>query len=461
MKIQNILYTLCLAIAMSSCHIYKPYSRPDVDTQGLYRDPLSATDTLVSDTLNMANLPWNQVFTDPQLQTLIQQGLEKNTDLQTAILRVQEAQASLMTSRLAYLPSFNLAPQGGVGSFDKSKGSWTWTLPVVASWEIDLFGKLLNTKRAAKAVLMQSEAYRQAVQTQVVAAVANYYYLLLSLDKQLEITEETALLWSKSVETMKALKEGTNTVNEAAVTQSEANYYMVVASISDLKNQIRETENALSLLLHQAPQQIKRSKLENQQLPGVLDVGVPVQLLSNRPDVQAAEMALANTFYNANEARAAFYPQLSINGTWGWTNQAGNIVVNPGKMIASAIGSLTQPLFNRGANIARLKIAKAQQEEALLNFEQTILNAGGEVSDALSLYQSAQEKLVQRKKQVNSLEKSVEYTQELLTLGTSTYLEVLTAQQSLLSAQLTTVSDKFQQMQAVVNLYHALGGGTK
>ena len=235
MKIQTIIYPLCMAALLGSCHIYKPYSRPEVDTQGLYRDPVSVNDTLVSDTVNMANLPWEKVFTDPQLQVLIRLGLERNTDLQTAMLQVKEAQASLMTSRLSYLPSLTLAPQGGVSSFDRMKGSWSWSLPVSASWELDLFGKILNTKRAAKAALLRSEAYRQAVQTQVVAAIANYYYTLLMLDKQLQITEETAVLWGENVETMKAMKEAAM-VNEAGVVQSEANYYMVLASISDLKN---------------------------------------------------------------------------------------------------------------------------------------------------------------------------------------------------------------------------------
>lgn len=460
MKIQVIIYPLCMAALLSSCHIYKQYNRPEIETQGLYRDPVSVNDTLVSDTANMANLPWESIFTDSRLQSLIRLGLERNTDLQSALLKVKQAQASLMTSRLSYLPSLTLAPQGGISSFDKQAGNWTWSLPVAASWEIDFFGKILNTKRAAKAALMQTEAYQQAVQTQVVAAIANYYYMLLMLDQQLQITEETSVLWAKNVETMKAMKEAAM-VNEAGVVQSEANYRAVLASISDLKQQVRETENSLSLLLRQAPQRIERGKLADQHLPSVLNVGVPIQLLSNRPDVKAAEMALAGTYYNANEARAAFYPSISISGTFGWTNQAGNMIVNPGKMIASAIGSLTQPLFYRGANIARLKIAKAQQEEAMLNFEQAILNAGADVSDALSLYESANQKLTQRVLQINSLEKSVEYTQELLTLGTSTYLEVLTAQQSLLNAQLSGISDQFQRVQAVVNLYHALGGGIK
>lgn len=460
MKNQIIIYSLFAMALVSSCNIYKPYSSPEVDTQGLYRDPLSDSDTLVSDTTNMANLPWEKVFTDPQLQSLIRLGLERNSDLQTAILKVKEAEASLMSSRLAYAPSLTLSPQGGMSSFNKSAASWNYTLPVVASWELDLFGRLLNAKRAAKAVLLQSEAYQQAVQTQVIASIANCYYTLLMLDKQLAVTEETSILWQKSVETMKAMKEAAM-VNEAAVAQSEANRYMIAASIPELKNQIREMENTLSLLLRQAPHKITRGTLDAQILPAELKVGIPVQLLSNRPDVKTAEMALAQTFYNANAARAAFYPQLSISGTFGWTNQAGSIITNPAKMIASAVGSLTQPLFYRGANIARLKIAKAQQSEALLGFEQSILNAGAEVSDALDLYETAQAKLLQRGKQIYSLEKAVEYTQELLTLGTSTYLEVLTAQQSLLSARISGISDQFQRTQAVINLYHALGGGIK
>lgn len=456
----QIIITLCATVLLSSCNIYKKYNRPEVDVQGLYRDPVSNTDTLVSDTTNMAALPWEKVFTDPQLQSLIRVGLERNSDLQTAMLKVKEAEASLMSSRLAYAPSLGLSPQGGVSSFNKSSGQWTYTLPVVASWELDLFGNLLNSKRAAKVALQQSEDYRQAVQTQLIATIANCYYTLLMLDQQLALTQETAILWQKNVETMKAMKTAAM-VNEAAVSQSEANSYMIAATIPDIQNQIRQTENTLSLLLRQAPQKISRGTLDEQQLPSELKAGVPVQLLSNRPDVKSAEMALAGTFYNANKARAAFYPQLSISGTFGWTNQAGSVIVNPGKMIASAVASLTQPLFYRGANIARLKIAKAQQEEALLSFEQSVLNAGAEVSDALNLYQTAEAKLAEREKQVKSLEKSVEYTQELLTLGTSTYLEVLTAQQSLLSAQLSGISDRFQRIQAVVNLYHALGGGTK
>lgn len=459
MKKTHVIYIICLGALLSSCNVYRNFKSPVVETDGLYRDPVSETEALpATDTVSMGNLPWEKVFTDPKLQALIRKGLEQNSDLQTAALKVKEAEASLMSSRLAYTPSLYVAPQGGVSSFDHSKASWTYTLPVTASWELDISGRMLNAKRAAKAAVAQSKAYRQAVQTQIIAAIANSYYTLLMLDRQLSITEETAVLWEKSVETMKSMKQA-GMVNEAAVVQSEANSYMIHASIPDLKQQIREVENALSLLVREAPQAIDRGTLEEQELPAMLQAGVPVQMLSNRPDVKAAEMALAGAFYNANIARSAFYPTLSLTGTAGWTNSAGSIVVNPGKLILNAAASLMTPIFNKGANTARLRIAKAQQQEAMLGFEQTLLQAGSEVSNALSSYQSAEDKLAQRVLQVASLEKSVDYTQQLLLLGTSTYLEVLTAQQSLLSAQISSVSDEFQRVQSIVNLYNALGGG--
>lgn len=456
---KQIIYMLCATALLSSCHIYKSYDRPeDILTAGLYRDTVATGDTLASDTANFGNLPWREVFTDPQLQTLIEQGLANNTDLQTAILKVEEAKNALMTSRLAYAPSLALSPQGTISSFDKSAATKTYSLPVTASWEIDLFGKLLNAKRGAQATLLQTKAYRQAVQTQIIAGIANTYYTLLMLDRQMDISEQTADIMKRNVETMRAMKDAAMT-NAAAVSQSETAYAQVLASLPAIRQSIRETENALCMLLRQAPQTIKRSTLEEQQLPSEFSVGIPLQLLSNRPDVKAAEMSLANTYYNTNSARAAFYPQITISGSAGWTNSAGNMIVNPGKLLASALGSLTQPLFYRGSNIARLKIAKAQQEEAKLAFQQSLLNAGSEVSNALSLYQTTAEKTSARKFQVESAEKGAEYTKELFKLGTSTYLEVLSAEQSLLSARLSQVSDSFDSMQAVVSLYRALGGG--
>ena len=305
---------------------------------------------------------------------------------------------------------------------------------------------------------MRGGAGGQAGRTQIIATIANGYYTLLMLDKQLAVTEETALLWEKSVETIKAMKIGGMT-NEAAVAQSEANSYMIAASIPALRQQIREAENSLSTLLYQAPQSIERGTFEDQKLPEMLQVGVPVQLLSNRPDVRSAELSLAAAYYTTNIARSAFYPNLVISGSAGWTNCAGSMIVNPGKVLLSAAASLVQPIFNHGSYVANLKAAKAQQKMAAINFQQTILNAGKEVSNALYQIQTTKETLVNRNQQVASLERAVEATESLMKLGTSTYLEVLTAQQSLLNAQLSQISDSYQCMVAVVSLYHALGGG--
>ncbi len=458
MKKSHIIFILSVSLWATSCYIYKPYQRPEVSTDSLYRQPETEYPASGNDSISMGDLLWEEVFTDPYLQDLIRQGLEYNADLRTAALRVREAEASLLSARLAYTPSLALAPQGGVSSFEKHTPNWTYTLPATSSWEIDIFGRLLNSKRGAKAAVEQSDAYRQAVRTSVIATVANMYYTLLMLDEQLDITLQTSELWKQNVETMVAMKEA-GMVNEAAVVQSRANSYMVEASIPDLKQSIRETENSLSTFLGQVPQSIERGTLDAQLFPEMLDTGIPALMLSNRPDVRAAETALAQAYYATNVARAAFYPSLSLTGTFGWTNEAGAMILNPANMIASAVGSLVAPIFNKGLNTARLRIAKAQQQETLIAFQQTLLDAGAEVSNALYQYTSVGEKITSRENQIKALEQSVEYTQQLLTLGSSTYLEVLTAQQQLLSARLSVISDRFQRIQAVVNLYHALGGG--
>ncbi|WP_294627642.1 TolC family protein [uncultured Bacteroides sp.] len=458
---KQILYMLCATALLSSCHIYKSYDRPeDINTSGLYRDPMAENDTLASDTTNFGNLPWRKVFTDPQLQSLIETGLRQNTNLLSAVQNVKAAEASLMSARLAYAPMLGLSPQGTISSFDKNAATKTYSLPVTASWQVDLFGQLLNSKRNAQVTLEQAKAYRQAVQTQVISNIANMYYTLMMLDRQLEITKATAEILLQNTETMEAMKEAAMyNINSAGVEQSMAAYVQVLTSLPDIKQSIRETENALSAFLGEAPHAIKRSVLEAQVLPAELSAGVPIQLLSNRPDVKAAEMALASCYYNTNSARAAFYPQITLSGSAGWTNSAGGAIFNPGKLLASAIGSLTQPLFYRGQNIARLKAAKAQEESAKLAFQQTLLNAGSEVSNALSLYQKTSEKVESRQIQVMFARKAAEDTKELFNLGTSTYLEVLSAQQSYLSAQISQVADCFDRLQAVVSLYQALGGG--
>ena len=456
----KIITLMCATALLSSCHIYKAYDRPeDISAEGLYRDTALVNSAVATDTTNFGNVPWREVFTDPQLQGYIEQALTSNADLRSAILNVESAQAALMSARLAYLPQIGLSPQGTLTNWDKGTAtSKTYSIPVTASWQVDLFGQILNPKRAAQVSLKQAEYNKQAVQTQLIANTANIYYTLLMLDRQLQITENTADVLKKYVETMEAMYEY-GSVNSAAIEQSRSAYAQVVASLSDLRQSLTETENAFCLILNEPAHAVERGVLEDQVLPTEFSAGVPIQLLSNRPDVKAAEMTLAACYYNTNSARAAFYPNITLSGSAGWTNNSGAGIVNPGKLLASLIGSLTQPLFYRGTNIARLKQAKAQEEQAKIGFQTALLNAGNEVSNALALYQNTLAKVNSRTMQVNSSRKAAEDTKELFNLGTSTYLEVLTAQQSYLSAQLSEVSDTYDQMQAVINLYQALGGG--
>ena len=456
---KQILSVMCLAAMMSSCHIYKSYDRPEtIDASGIYRDPVSATDTLASDTANMGNLSWKELFRDASLQALIEEGLDNNVDMQAAILRVEEAKVMLTSARLSYLPSINLAPQGTITKPENMSGVKSYMLPAVASWEIDLFGKLLNANRNQKAAYLQSQYARQAVRSQIICGIANIYYSLLMLDRQVEITTETSAIYKENVRVMEAMKQA-GYVNEAAVAQMRAASHQVEASLMDLKRQVRETENSLAVLLGKAPQRIERSTLDAQVMPEELMAGVPLQLLENRPDGKIAEMSLASAYYTTNQARAAFYPGLNITGTAGWTNGSGVQVSNPGSWILSAVASLAQPIFNNGKLIANLKVSKAEEKIAQMNYQQTILEAGKEVSDALFLFDTQNKKLVEDRGQVEQLDKAVTYTKALFQSGDATYLEILTAQQNLLSAQLSEVADNFQRMQAVINLYSALGGG--
>lgn len=438
---------------LSSCGIYTKYQPAETTPDNLYGEEVA-----VDDTTNFGNVNWRELFTDPQLQALIEQGLQNNTDLRSAQLQIEEAEAALMSAKLAFLPSFALSPQGTISSFDGGKATKTYTLPVTASWELDIFGRLRNAKQQAKALYAQSKDYQQAVRTQLIAGIANVYYTLLMLDEQLAISQQTEEAWKETVASTRALMDA-GLANEAATSQMEAAYYSVQTSILDLKEQINQVENSLALLLAETPRRYERGKLADQRLPEDVAVGVPMQMLSNRPDVRAAERSLEQAFYATNQARAAFYPSIVLSGSAGWTNSAGSMIVNPGKFLASAVGSLTQPLFNKGQIMAQYRIAKAQQEEASLSFQQALLNAGSEVNDALVTCQTSKAKTLLFEKQIQSLEKALESTSLLMEHGTTTYLEVLTARQSLLSAQLSQTANRFTEIQSVINLYQALGGG--
>lgn len=453
---KKIVFTLATTALLSSCGIYSNYERPaDIKTDGLY----GATVEESADSAGLAALPWRSLFTDPTLQSLIEKGLQNNTDMRTAALGIEEAEASLKAAKLSFFPSFAFAPQGGFSSVDWAKANKTYTIPLSASWQVDIFGSLRNAKKRAQVQLESSKAYKQAVQTQLIATIANYYYTLAMLDEQVNVSKATADIWQENIKTYKALMNVGQTTS-AAVAQAEGNYYNVCAQIVDLEQQITEVENSFSTLLGETVSSIQRQSINDWKAPQTITAGIPSYALANRPDVKNAELALASAFYNTNAARSAFYPALNLTGTLGWTNDLGTIV-NPGKWIWQTVASLTQPIFQNGKLRANLKISKAQQEEAKQAFQQTLLNAGAEVNTAIAKIQNNDEKEKLNDKQIESMEQAVKSTQLLMQNSSTNYLEVLTAQQSLLSAQLSKISTQFAKIQGTIELYQALGGGAE
>lgn len=441
-----VVFISVIAITVSSCGITKPYVQPAAPSQDLYRD------VVATDTNTIATLSWQEIFTDVPLQNLIETGINNNLDLLSAYSRIQVAQAFYLQSRASLLPSLNL-----LGNAEHSN-STQFQLGFNSTWEIDIWGKLGSAKRAELANLLQTEAAAKAVQTSLVSTIATYYYQLLALDQQLRITEQTVENWKTTVTTIRALKVA-GRVTEAAVVQSEAQQHAAEVTIPDLKQSIREFENALSILMGSSPSTIERGRLENQQITTDLRTGVPAQLLANRPDVQQAELNLRQYFELTNVARASFYPSISITGSAGqYASSLGNLF-DSGSSLARIGGGLLQPIFNNRANKTRLEVAEAQQQEALYNFQSTLLNAGQEVSNAISLYTTSLAKRSVRERQIDALEKSVSYSQELLENGFAIYTEVITARQSLLQAELAEVNDRLQQFRSVIDLYRAVGGG--
>jgi NodT family efflux transporter outer membrane factor (OMF) lipoprotein len=465
MKEKNTLHTtlflpaiIFCALLCYSCRVTKTYHQPaGIADDKLYRG-VSTTDTT-----SIAFLPWKELFKDTLLQKLIEEGAGNNTDLKVAMARMRSAAASFKQSKLAFLPALNAEATSTFQSVSPSQFGYpqTYQLSLNASWMADIWGQLRSTKKAALASLLQSEAYRRAVLTQLIADIATNYYSLLALDAELNITQKTLELRKEEVETMKVLKES-DVVTGAAVVQSTANRYSVEITIPDLKQNIRETENAISVLLGKDPDTIFRSSLSDQDLSAKLKTGIPALLLSNRPDVQEAELQFRNAFELTNVARTYFYPSLNITASGGFSSIAAGQLFNPASFFSNITGALLQPVFNQGLNKQRLAAAEARSDEYLAAFKQTVLNAGEEVSNALYSYQTAVEKEALRLQQIAYLEKSVDYTKELLKYSSkANYTDVLTSEQSLLSAQLSGVNDKLQQLTAVVSLYKSLGGGWK
>ena len=453
-----------LLLCLTSCGVYNKYERPDVNTTGLVRDAFNDADTLaVQDTTSFGNLPWREVFTDSQLQALIEQGLKKNANLLNAALNVQMYEAMLKAAKLAFLPAVNIGsttPMGQISTThtDPSVTTKSYSLPVSASWTVDLFGNVLSQKRSTQMKLLAMKDNQMAVRASLISGIANSYYTLLMLDEQLRIVTEMSQMSKETWEMMQKQFE-LGRIKSTSVQSAQAAYLNTQTQINDFKRQIRATENALSLLIGDAGHQISRSALASQALPTQFATGVGVALLQNRPDVHQAEMNLAACFHDIQTARSKFYPSITIGASATFSNASG--AMNPGKWITSVFGSLTQPIFNRGALTANLKVSKLQYEQAFNNWQNAVLKAGNEVSNALVNYNAYNDNSKIEAERIEVLTKNVEDTKALYQSSGSSYLEVLTAQQQLLSAQINKVTDDFNKMQSVVSLYTALGGGGK
>mgnify|MGYP003293655988 CR=1 FL=1 len=446
---RNAVKIAILTILVTGCSVYKEYERPQVKLDSLYR-------YVQADTTTIAGLGWEDFFTDTLLQSLIRTGLENNVSVITARQRVIEAQANLKAARLAYLPSVALSPTGSIANSNERYGGTVhgFSVPLTVSWEIDIAGKTFNKKRYAKAALKQAEIYELSVRTELIAAIAEYYYTLEMLDAQLKVSETTAESWKQNVRIMKSMKEA-GMANEASVSQTEANAIAIAASLFDLKRKIRQSENDLAALLGIMPQEFRRGSLKDEKISDRLAAGIPVQLLSRRPDVMYAEQELRKAYYNTAYAHACFYPSLTLSGEFGWEKA----LTSPVGWLISAGAGLVQPLFNRGALKANLTTAQARQESAAAEFRQSLINAGREVNNALEMCYSVQHKTNLRNDQIEALKIAEKSTRQLMRHSESTYLEVLTAQQSLLSARLLQITDHYDAVSGVISLYKALGGG--
>lgn len=443
-------------VAVTSCGVYTKYETPT--NTAITKSYVEAREATQDDTTSFGNLKWEEVFTDPVLQDYINRALANNLTIEDARLNVELANTQLKGARLAFFPSVALSPNGAGASYAGSAMNWSYTIPLTVSWEVDIFGKLLNNKRSAQVSVEAAEDYAQAVRSQIIASVANTYYAIASVESQLALSRNTAMLWQKSVSTMQDLFDAGRT-NKAAVVQFQASYQSVLASITDLEVTRVKLNNTMSILLGTMPQEYPVAADATLNVPQMLIPGVPMYYLANRPDVNAAERGLATAFYATNSARAAFYPGLTITANGGFTNLLGSIVRNPGDWFVQLAGSLVAPIFSRGQNIAKLEAAKIGQEQAMNKFEATVLSAAAEVSEALTVYEKAGERAGYLAKQIDALQQSVEVTNDLMVYSNGTYLEVLTAQQSLLQAQMNQLSCQLTRAQAVVNLYQSMGGG--
>lgn len=452
---------ILVGFVLSSCGIYGKYKHSDeLKDRTDQITPTLFGDTIPTDSVQIAAISWREFFTDPLLQQLIDSALARNTDLNSARIAIEQSQASLKAAKLGFLPSFSLAPQGS-WSWNNSSNAWShsYAANLQMNWDLDLFGANLNAMRKSKAVLQQAEYNKLATQANLISTVAQQYLMLQLLDRELEILINTDSLWETSLETERALFENGQAYS-TAVNQMENSSLGVKTQIIDAKRQIRSTENAICRILAITPRHIERNAWDAYELPERISTGVPAQMLELRPDIKLADQALAEAFYNTNAARSAFFPKISLQGILGWGNNGG-VIANPGALLFNALASLTQPIFQHGKLVAQLKISKLSMQDLQQQYVQTVINAGNEVNEALADCQAAKEKDVYYKRQVEVLHDAYDGTHELMNAGKANYLEVLTAQESLLSAQLNEAENIYSGTQALIALYIALGGATK
>ncbi|MCQ2348404.1 MAG: TolC family protein [Paludibacteraceae bacterium] len=450
---KKLVYLFFLALFASGCGLYSKYKPTTTVDDHLYGD-LQLGDTAGT----FAAMDWHDVFTDPQLQALIERALVNNIDLQVAHEHVEQAKASLLGARLSYLPSIQVNPTGEFNFVNGQGHQWNYNLAASASWEIDIFGRTWNSMKRAKSAKAMAEDYEQAARADLIAGVAELYYTLLMLDTEKQVALATAETWRSTVEIIKQMKEA-GMANEVAVSQLEASYFEIQTTVINLSFTIRQVENSLHLMLNEAGGDLPRGQLDAQIMPTTFNVGVPVQILYNRPDIRAAQEVMAQAHYARQLATANCLPHLSLTGLLGWTNGQNGVVFDPFTMIANAAGSLFIPIFQSGRNIAQVRAAKSQQKEARLQFAKVVLVAGNEVNEAMAQYQSCEQKKQLYQQQVDALVRAHEATCLMMKYGSTTYLDVLNAQNTLLNAQFMQIANTMDQLIAVVTLYHALGGG--
>lgn len=461
MKTTIKIIAICVAaLSLVGCDTIKSLHSKYQSQATIPADVFGSNVKVTADTTVMTEMSWREFFTDPLLQRLIDTALVRNTDMNSARIAIQQSEASLAAAMQAFFPSVYFAPSGSISSFGGSSPSKTYNLPLQVNWDIDAFGSIKSKKRKSEAVLKQAQIAEQAVRANLVSAVAQQYSTLLLLDQQLEILMATDSLWNISLETQKILWENGKSYS-TAVNQMESSYLGVKTSIVDTRRNIRQVENAICRLLAITPQPIERSRLGLYPLPRRFNASISGQMLLNRPDIKLADLAMEEAFYDTQTARAAFFPNISLQGLAGWTNSAGSAVVNPGKILLNAVASLTQPIYAQGKLKANLKINKLNQEDLINDYVQTVIDAGSEVNDALADCQAAVEKHGYYHRQVAVLKEAYKGTHELMDNGKASYLEVLTAQESLLSAQLNEATNMYNGAMGIIALYIALGGATK